>query len=49
MIAFGIGYVVIAWLLKYVASHTFTIFVVYRLALAAVLVGLLATGTIAAT
>ena len=40
---------VIAWLLRYVASHTFTVFVVYRLALAAVLVGLLATGTIAAT
>ena len=49
VIAFFIGYAVIAWLLRYVASHTFTIFVVYRLALAAVLVGLLATGTIAAT
>ena len=48
-IAFVIGYGVIAWLLRYVANHTFTIFVVYRLALAAVLVGLLATGTIAAT
>lgn len=49
VIAFFIGYAVIAWLLRYVASHNFTVFVVYRLALAAVLVGLLATGTIAAT
>ena len=49
VIAFVIGYAVIAWLLRYVASHTFTVFVVYRLALAAVLVGLLATGTISAT
>lgn len=48
-IAFVIGYAVIAWLLRYVASHTFTVFVIYRLALAALLVGLLATGTIAAT
>lgn len=48
-IAFVIGYAVIAWLLRYVASHTFTVFVIYRLTLAALLVGLLATGTIAAT
>jgi undecaprenyl-diphosphatase len=48
-IAFVIGYAVIAWLLRYVASHTFTIFVVYRLVLAGVLVALLATGTISAT
>ena len=49
VIAFGVGLTVIAWLLRYVANHTFTIFVVYRLALAALLVGLLATGTISAT
>lgn len=48
-IAFVIGYAVIAWLLRYVASHTFTVFVIYRLAVAALLIGLLATGTIAAT
>jgi undecaprenyl-diphosphatase len=48
VIAFFIGYAVIAWLLRYVATHDFTIFVVYRLLLAAFLVGLLATGTITA-
>lgn len=49
VIAFFIGYAVIAWLLRYVATHTFTVFVVYRLVLAGVLMALLATGTIAAT
>ncbi|MCA1783413.1 MAG: undecaprenyl-diphosphate phosphatase [Dermatophilaceae bacterium] len=48
VIAFFIGYAVIAWLLRYVATHTFTVFVVYRLMLAGFLVTLLATGTIAA-
>ncbi|HHU09221.1 MAG TPA: undecaprenyl-diphosphate phosphatase [Intrasporangiaceae bacterium] len=48
VIAFGIGYAVIAWLLRYIANHTFTIFVIYRLALAALLAGLLLTGTLAA-
>ena len=49
VIAFVIGYAVIAWLLRYIETHTFTIFVVYRLILAGVLMALLATGTIAAT
>ena len=49
VIAFVIGYAVIAWLLRYVSTHNFTIFVVYRLLLAAGLTALLATGTIAAT
>lgn len=48
VIAFGIGYAVIAWLLRYIANHTFTIFIIYRLALAALLAGPLLTGTLAA-
>lgn len=48
VIAFFIGYAVIAWLLRYVATHTFTIFVVYRLALAGVVAVLLATGVLSA-
>jgi undecaprenyl-diphosphatase len=46
VIAFGIGLAVIHWLLKYVSKHNFSIFVWYRLALAAVLAGLLLTGTV---
>lgn len=44
VIAFGIGLGVIHWLLGYVSKHTFSVFVWYRLGLAAVVAGLLLTG-----
>src|SRR5438270_421757 len=40
------GYAAIAWLLGYLRRHTMTAFVVYRVALGAVLLGLLAAGTL---
>jgi undecaprenyl-diphosphatase len=46
--AFIVGYAVIAWLLRYVATHSFLPFVLYRLAVGIVLLVLLATGTLAA-
>ena len=46
IIAFFIGYAVIAWLLRYVSRNNFTIFIVYRLLLAAGLATLLATGVL---
>jgi undecaprenyl-diphosphatase len=49
LIAFTLGYASIAWLLRYVAHHTFYPFVVYRVALGALVLVLLATGAIAAT
>ncbi len=48
VLAFFVGYAVIAWLIRYVSTHNFTIFVVYRLALAAVVAGLILTGVLAA-
>lgn len=48
VISFVIGYAVIAWLLRYISTHDFTPFVLYRIVLGVVLVGLLATGTVAA-
>lgn len=45
-IAFGVGLAVIHWLLRYVSKHTFSIFVWYRLALAAVVAGLLVSGVL---
>jgi undecaprenyl-diphosphatase len=48
-IAGGIGYAVIAWLLRYISTHDFRPFVLYRVALAAVLYALLGTGVITAT
>ena len=36
VIAFVVGYAAIAWLLRYISSHTLTVFVVYRIALGAI-------------
>ncbi|WP_375386798.1 undecaprenyl-diphosphate phosphatase [uncultured Amnibacterium sp.] len=44
-----VGYASIAWLLRIVARHSIVVFIWYRLALAAVLIVLLATGVVAAT
>lgn len=46
LIAFAVGYAVIAWLLRYISTHSFTPFVIYRIALAALVAILLATGTL---
>ena len=48
VIAFAIGYAVIAWLLRYVSKNDFKPFVIYRLGLAAVIAVLLATGQLSA-
>lgn len=48
VIAFGIGYAVIAWLLRYVSKNDFKPFVIYRLVLAALIAVLLATGQLSA-
>jgi undecaprenyl-diphosphatase len=49
LIAFAIGYAAIAWLLRYVVRHTLYVFVLYRVALGAVLLALLTNGVISAT
>lgn len=45
-IAFVIGYIVIAWLLKFVSTKSFAPFIIYRVGLGALLLVLLATGSI---
>jgi undecaprenyl-diphosphatase len=47
--SFIVGYISIAWLLKFVSNHDFTGFVIYRLVIGVVLITLLVTGTISAT
>jgi undecaprenyl pyrophosphate phosphatase UppP len=47
--AFGTGLLAIEWLLGYVRRHTYGVFVVYRLAAAAIIVLLILTGVRAAT
>jgi undecaprenyl-diphosphatase len=44
-IAFVVGYAVIAWLLRYVSTHSFMPFVVYRVAVGALVLLLVAVGT----
>jgi len=46
VVAFVIGYAVIAWLLKFVTTKSFAPFIVYRVALGSALLALLATGVV---
>ncbi|NUP63403.1 MAG: undecaprenyl-diphosphatase, partial [Nonomuraea sp.] len=42
--SFVVAYASIAWLLKFVAKHSFNAFVVYRIVVGVLLLGLLSTG-----
>jgi undecaprenyl-diphosphatase len=46
LVAFVSGYAAIAWLLRYLASHTLGIFVAYRIPLGILVIALTATGAI---
>ncbi len=46
LVAFVTGYLAIAWLLRYLSTHSLEIFVVYRIALGTLVLILTATGTI---
>jgi undecaprenyl-diphosphatase len=46
VISFVVGYAAIAWLLRYVATHTYTPFVVYRVLLGATVLILIASGVL---
>jgi len=49
IVSFVVGYATIAWLLRYVSKHSYSVFVWYRLLLGMVLMGLLSMGLISAT
>ena len=49
VVSFIVAYFAIAWLLKFIAKHDYSIFIWYRLVLGGVLIILLTTGTISAT
>jgi undecaprenyl-diphosphatase len=49
VIAFGVGYATIAWLLRYVENNTIYVFVWYRVLLGLLVLGALSTGLVAAT
>lgn len=46
VVSFVVGYAAIAWLLKYLTSHSTLIFVIYRIGLGLLVFALLAAGTI---
>lgn len=47
VISFAVGYLAIAWFLRYLANHTVGVFVGYRIALGALVLALTAAGAIA--
>ncbi|MDB5171095.1 MAG: undecaprenol kinase [Candidatus Saccharibacteria bacterium] len=49
VISFIVAYLSIGWLLKFIAKHTYSVFIAYRLVLGVILLVLLAAGTISAT
>jgi undecaprenyl-diphosphatase len=48
LVSFVVGYAAVAWLLKFISRHSYSIFIAYRLVLGALLAVLLATDTISA-
>ncbi len=46
LIAFVVGYAAVAWFLKYISSHSFTPFVVYRVLLGVLIIGLVTFGVL---
>ncbi|MCZ4098778.1 undecaprenyl-diphosphate phosphatase [Streptomyces sp. SID13666] len=48
LVSFVVAYASIAWLLKYVAKHSFNLFVVYRIIIGVLLFSLLGTGVLEA-
>ncbi|MEV5412846.1 undecaprenyl-diphosphate phosphatase [Thermopolyspora sp. NPDC052614] len=48
VIAFGVGYAAIAWFLKYISTHRFTPFVVYRVIVGILIIGAVSFGLIPA-
>lgn len=48
-VSFVVAYIAVAWLLKFVAKHDYSLFIRYRIVLGVVLIGLLSFGVISAT
>jgi undecaprenyl-diphosphatase len=46
VVSFIVGYAAVAWLLKFIAKHSYTIFIVYRVIVGTLILVLLATNTI---
>ena len=49
VVSFIVGYAAVAWLLKFIARHSYTVFIVYRVILGTIVLLLVGTNTISAT
>jgi undecaprenyl-diphosphatase len=49
LVSFAVAYLAVSWLLKFIAGHSYTIFIVYRVILGIIVLLLVGTNTIAAT
>jgi undecaprenyl-diphosphatase len=49
LVSFGVAFVAVTWLLRYIARHNYSIFIVYRVALGAFVLALVASGAVAPT
>lgn len=49
LVSFVVAYLSVTWLLKFIANHTYAVFIVYRLVLGVIVLALVGTGTVAAT
>ena len=47
LVSFVVGYAAVAWLLRYISKHSYSLFIAYRLVLGALLMVLLATNVLA--
>ena len=47
--SFVVAYAAVAWLLRYIARHSYTVFIVYRVVLGSLVLALVASGVLAAT
>jgi undecaprenyl-diphosphatase len=48
LVSFVVGYAAVAWLLRFISRHSYSVFIAYRIVLGGLLIVLLATDTIAA-
>jgi len=49
VVSFFVAYASVAWLLRYVAGHNFGLFIIYRIVLGVIVLGLVGTGAVSAT
>ncbi len=46
-VSFAVAFLAVSWLLRYIARHTYSVFIVYRVALGAFVLALVASGAVA--